>query len=244
LPAAPLSLALVIALAGWHGRREDQPFLDLAVIVPRARKLTPDLVTRAFIAAGLCKEDNPITFPQPICRDGDGWLALVDLPYGKKAADALKKQQDIAAALDIDEVQVFLDRIRGEAGSARRVALWVADVDVFARKPPVTALAKADQVDFWKGFRFGQDAANGRFNWSWSGLRCWSGPFPGWARPSPPGSRRRPPRWMRGCSCSSSTARAARTGSRSSWSPTATAPVPARPWSSTWYTCCASWSRT
>ncbi|HZD14636.1 MAG TPA: cell division protein FtsK, partial [Pseudonocardiaceae bacterium] len=43
-------------------------------------------------------------------------------------------------------------------GSARRVALWVADVDVFAQKPPVTALAKADQVDFWQGFRFGQDA--------------------------------------------------------------------------------------
>jgi DNA segregation ATPase FtsK/SpoIIIE, S-DNA-T family len=152
-PRSPLLLfALAIVLAGWHGRREDQPFLDPAIIVPRARKLTPDLVTRAFIAAGLCKEDNPITFPQPICRDGDGWLALVDLPYGKKAADALKKHQDIAAALDIDEVQVFLDRIRGEAGSARRIALWVADVDVFAQKPPVTALAKADQVDFWKGF--------------------------------------------------------------------------------------------
>jgi len=28
-----------------------------------------------------------------------------------------------SAALDIDEVQVFLDRIRGEGGSARRVAL-------------------------------------------------------------------------------------------------------------------------
>src|SRR5947209_8776173 len=158
-PRSPLLFfALAIALAGWHGRREDQPFLDPAIIVPRARKLTPDVVTRAFVAAGLCKEDNPITFPQPICRDGDGWLALVDLPYGKKAADALKKHQDIAAALDIDEVQVFLDRIRGEAGSARRVALWVADVDVFAQKPPVTALAKAESVDFWKGFRFGQDA--------------------------------------------------------------------------------------
>ncbi|HYZ37685.1 MAG TPA: cell division protein FtsK [Pseudonocardiaceae bacterium] len=158
-PRSPwLFLVLLVALAGWHGRRDDRPFLDPAIVVPRARKLTPDVVMRAFTAAGLCKEDNPITFPQPICRDGDGWLALVDLPYGKKAADALKKHLDLAAALDIDEVQVFLDRIRGEAGSARRVALWVADVDVFAQKPPVTALAKADQVDFWKGFRFGQDA--------------------------------------------------------------------------------------
>jgi S-DNA-T family DNA segregation ATPase FtsK/SpoIIIE len=149
---------LAVALAGWHGRRDDQPFLDHAVVVPRARKLTADLVTRAFQAAGLCKEDNPITFPQPICRDGDGWLAMVDLPYGKKAADALKKHQGIAAALDIDEVQVFLDRIRGEGGSARRVALWVADMDVFAQKPAVTTLTKAESVDFWQGFRFGQDA--------------------------------------------------------------------------------------
>ncbi len=113
---------------------------------------------RAFVAAGLCKEDNPVTFPQPICRDGDGWLALLDLPYGKKAADALKRHQDIAAALDIDEVQVFLDRIRGEGGSARRVSLWVSDVDVFAQKPPVTALATAESLDFWQGLRFGQDA--------------------------------------------------------------------------------------
>jgi S-DNA-T family DNA segregation ATPase FtsK/SpoIIIE len=158
-PQSPwLCLALAIALAGWHGRRDDQPFLDPAVVVPRARKLTADLVTRAFQAAGLCKEDNSITFPQPICRDGDGWLATVDLPYGKKAADALKKHQDIAAALDIDEVQVFLDRIRGEGGSARRVALWVADMDVFAQKPAVTTLAKVESIDFWQGFRFGQDA--------------------------------------------------------------------------------------
>lgn len=158
-PRSPwLFLVLLVALAGWHGRRDDRPFLDPAIVVPRARKLTPDVVMRAFTVAGLGKEDNPITFPQPICRDGDGWLALVDLPYGKKAADALRKHQDIAAALDIDEVQVFLDRIRGEGGSARRVALWVADVDVFAQKPPVTVLAKAESVDFWQGFRFGQDA--------------------------------------------------------------------------------------
>jgi DNA segregation ATPase FtsK/SpoIIIE, S-DNA-T family len=158
-PDSPLVfLSLAVLLAGWHGRREDKPFLDTALVIPRARKLTADLVTHAFTAAGLCKPDNPITFPQPICRDGDGWLAVIDLPYSKKASDALRKQEDIAAALDVDEVQVFLDRLRGDGGSARRVSLWVSDVDVFAQKPPVTALANMVAVDFWKGFRFGQDA--------------------------------------------------------------------------------------
>src|SRR5207248_1248477 len=51
-------LALMVALAGWHGRRENRPFLDPAVVVQRARKLTPDLVTHAFQAAGLAKADR------------------------------------------------------------------------------------------------------------------------------------------------------------------------------------------
>ncbi|MGH3669362.1 MAG: hypothetical protein ACRDSH_01820, partial [Pseudonocardiaceae bacterium] len=72
-PRSPLLfLALAVALAGWHARRKDRPFVDPAIIVPRARKLTGDVVSHAFIAAGLCKEDYPFTFPQPICRDGDG----------------------------------------------------------------------------------------------------------------------------------------------------------------------------
>jgi hypothetical protein len=158
---APLSVASPRSgggalLGGTGGGRTGHSWTRLSSC--RAPASSPRPCDARVPGGGLCKDDNTITFPQPICRDGDGWLALVDLPYGRKAADALKKHKGIAAALDIDEVQVFLDRIRSEGGSARRVALWVADVDVFAQKPPVTALAKVESVDFWQGFRFGQDA--------------------------------------------------------------------------------------
>ena len=97
--------------------------MDVAAIKPRVRKLTADVVTRAFLAAGLCKVDDPISFPMPIMRDGPGWRAVIDLPYGTKADTAIKKRNDLAAGLDLDEVQVWPERVRGTAGSARRLAL-------------------------------------------------------------------------------------------------------------------------
>src|SRR5437660_6583089 len=159
LPATPLLIAFVVGLLGWHGRRKDRPLIDAAVMSKvAARKLTADMVVRAFTAARLCKEDDPITFAQPIARDGKGWAAVIDLPYGSKASDAIKRREDLAAGLDIDEVQVFLSRHRGRDGSARRVTLWVADEDPYAEKPPISPLAALESLDFWKGFPFGLDA--------------------------------------------------------------------------------------
>lgn len=156
---SPLVLGAAVAGAGLLGRRKDRPLIDAAVMSnTAARKLTADMVVRAFVAAKLCKEDNAITFAQPIARDGKGWVAVIDLPYGTKASDAIKKRESIAAGLDIDEVQVFLSRHRGQNGSARRVTLWVADDDPYAEKPPVSPLAALESLDFWKGFPFGLDA--------------------------------------------------------------------------------------
>lgn len=159
-PAArvPTVLAL-IAAAGWYGRPLDRPMIDAAVVTaPGARPITPDLLVQAFTAAGLCKADNPITFGAPVVRDGAGWRAVVDLPFGETASKAVGRREQIAAGLDVDEVRVFLDRVRGTTGSARRVIVWVADTDPYAEKPPVTPLAKATTWDFWSPFPFGIDA--------------------------------------------------------------------------------------
>ena len=177
LPIFPV--VLVVGLAGWYGRPKDRPLIDPAVITaPGASKLTADRVMQAFEAAKLSKENDPVTFAQPIQRDGKGWLAVVDLPYGSKASDAVKRQEDIAAGLDIDEVQVFLDRHRGQGGSARRVSLWVADEDPYAQRPPVSPLARAESIDFWKGFPFGIDGRGRPVDLSliWTSLLCGSMP--------------------------------------------------------------------
>lgn len=146
-----------IAAFGYLGRRRDRPILDHARIAnPKARRLTEEMLTRAFIKATLCTEEDPIGLLQPVQRDGAGWLAFIELPYGKNVELATKKKLDIAGGLDVHEVQVFVDRIPGR--SPRMLQVWVADDDPYATKPPVTPMLDMERLDFWKGFPFGVDA--------------------------------------------------------------------------------------
>jgi len=157
-------LAAVVAVGGWLGRPADRPLFDHPVLPPSRVKITPDLLVEAFCAARLCnKHDDPdrhrtVAFLEPTHRDGNGYRAVVDLPGGHTAAKALTKRMEIAAGLGIDEVRVFLERVRGDDGSARRVLIWVADRDPYAAKPQVSPLAHAQRWDFWEPIPFGTDA--------------------------------------------------------------------------------------
>lgn len=152
-------MVIAITLLGWVGRALDRPLIERAVLPPHIQPITADMVLRAFIAAKLCTDDDPITFRAPgVHRDGDGWAAVIDLPYGHKAIEAIKKLDDIAAGLDVDEVQVFVERVRGDGGSARRISLWVANRDPYAVRPPLTPLAEVEKVNLWQAFPFGIDA--------------------------------------------------------------------------------------
>jgi S-DNA-T family DNA segregation ATPase FtsK/SpoIIIE len=153
--ALTLAALAGVELLGWVGRRPDRPIVTPATLTQAVRKLTPDVVVRAFISAGLCREDEPVTFAQPIQRDGRGWLAVVDLPYGKHYAQAAAKRESIASGLDVSPVTVFTDPA---PESARRVNLWVSDVDVFAQRAVSSPLAKAESVDLWQPVPFGLDA--------------------------------------------------------------------------------------
>jgi S-DNA-T family DNA segregation ATPase FtsK/SpoIIIE len=110
---------------------------------------------RAFAAAGLAKDSDQISFAQPIQRDGKGWLAVLDLPYGKTFAQAATKREALASGLNVNAVMVFVDP---DVLSARRVRLWVSDIDVFAQKPVASPLVKAEHFDFWQPIPFGVDA--------------------------------------------------------------------------------------
>jgi S-DNA-T family DNA segregation ATPase FtsK/SpoIIIE len=150
------AVVVAVVVLGFLGRREDKPIIGVAILGQQASKLTPDVVVRAFTAAGLCKEDNPIVFAQPIQRDGRGWLAVVDMPYGRHFSEAAKKRDALASGLNANPVTVFLDP--EPTASNRRVRLWVSDVDVFAQKPVVSPLAKLEVFDFWQPIPFGVDA--------------------------------------------------------------------------------------
>ena len=86
-----------VALLAHHGHPKDKPILHPATVTPRFRKLTADIVLRAYYAAKLGdpeKEGQQVTFGSTMARDGEGTRVLVDLPYGrtlKNAADAPPK---------------------------------------------------------------------------------------------------------------------------------------------------------
>lgn len=170
-----LAVALGIGLLGWHGRRKDRPIVDSGVIeAPGVRTITPDMVVAAFSAAGLGGEKDPITFQAPgVHRDGKGFAARIVLPIGVTVAKAVEKLEVIASGLDVQKVQVFLSQMPvASERSERRLMLWVADEDPYAKKTPITPLAKMDRLDFWKGFPFGIDAKGALVSWSlvFSGL--------------------------------------------------------------------------
>ena len=83
---------------------------------------------------------------------------MIDLPAGVTAIDAVGRREKIAAGLDIDEFRVFLERVRGTAGSARRIVVWVADRDPYETASPTSPLGTAKVWDFWRLFPFGADA--------------------------------------------------------------------------------------
>ncbi|WP_088283805.1 cell division protein FtsK [Kineosporia sp. A_224] len=152
-----VTVAVAMVVLAVIGTSHDRPLTDAAAIVPRARRLTAGVVERAFMAAKLASEKDPITFPLPIVRDGAGWRAVLDLPYSTTADQAIRKRDAIAAGLDLDESMVWPERVRGTTGSARRLALWVADEDPFGKPSGTWPLAQRGAVDLFAPFPFGQD---------------------------------------------------------------------------------------
>ncbi|MGW8380192.1 cell division protein FtsK [Streptomyces sp. ODS28] len=149
-----LVIAAMTSACGFAGAPADRPLIDPAKVTFRQRKLSSDIVTRAFAAAGLTTKDQGITFPRPIGRDGEGWRVVVDLPHGKSFADAQKRHESLASGIDVARTQLFLDK---DETSARRIVMWIADRDPLAVPAGPTPLLGATRVDFWKPFPWGVD---------------------------------------------------------------------------------------
>jgi hypothetical protein len=126
-------------------------------VTPRFRKLTADIVLRAYYAAKLGDPEKPgqqITFGGPMARDGEGSRVLVDLPYGKGTKDAVAAKDEIASGIDVTESQVF---IRRDPTSYRRHVLWVADRDPLAVPVGRTPLLAGRPTDIWQPAPMGLD---------------------------------------------------------------------------------------
>ncbi|HEX5405362.1 MAG TPA: cell division protein FtsK [Pseudonocardiaceae bacterium] len=157
---AVVSLALAVL-----GRRKDgSPGRKAVLAGPRTLTWTmdPQVLVDAFRDAKLIGKDETLRLVERATRVGDGWAITVDLPATRKATDVIKNREALASALAVDELQLSVERVRGNGGHAGRVAMWVADADPYATPPLRTPLLGVGQWDAWRPVPFGRDARDRR----------------------------------------------------------------------------------
>ncbi|MEV6630075.1 cell division protein FtsK [Actinoplanes sp. NPDC051470] len=157
--ALGLCLAVVVVFLAHIGRPEDRRIITPATVAGRFRRVNPDIILRAYYAAGLGHPDKPhqqVSFGSTMARDtsGTGSQVSIDLPYGKTFDDAVKARGAVASGLDVAVSQVFITR---DPSSHRRHTLWVADRDPLAQGAGRTPLLRGKATDIWQPAPFGLD---------------------------------------------------------------------------------------
>lgn len=101
-----LSGASVALALGRFGQPADTPVIHRAVELGTAPKLASDVVLRALGALGIpainqaqAKGGEGFKFTAPIARDGRGWRAEGDLPYGVTVTDVIDRRDKLASGL-------------------------------------------------------------------------------------------------------------------------------------------------
>lgn len=158
--------AVSVALAVLGRRRDGAPGRRAVLAGPRTLTWTmdPQVLVDAYRDAKLIGKDETLRLVERARRVGDGWAVTVDLPATRKAADVIKNREALASALAVDEVQLIVERVRGNGGHAGRVSMWVADSDPYASPPLRTPLLAAQRWDAWRPVPFGRDARDRRID--------------------------------------------------------------------------------
>ncbi|MGW7083314.1 cell division protein FtsK [Streptomyces sp. NPDC054871] len=157
-----LAVAALTAGLGFLGAPSDKPVISRAVVTTEVEKLTSGIVERSLGALGISeinkalgKGGEGIKFPAPITRDGPGWRADVDLPYGVTVPDILDRREKLASGLRRPLGCVWPEPVPDE--HAGRMVLWVGDKALNKVKPPAWPLAKSGSASLFKALPFGTD---------------------------------------------------------------------------------------
>lgn len=162
-PGWLLALAGVSIIAlGFAGQSHDAPLIGHAVVVPKAQKLTSEIVLGALASLGIgginqavAKGRNALAFSAPITRDGPGWRAEGDLPFGIEATEIIEKRGKLAAALRRPLGCVWPEGAAEE--NPGRLVLWVGDEDMNKSKQADWPFLKSGTVDLFKPAQIGTD---------------------------------------------------------------------------------------
>ncbi|MFD0061752.1 cell division protein FtsK [Streptomyces sp. NPDC056690] len=157
-----LSVSAVVMALGFNGRRVDDPVIHRAVEMPKATKLTSDVVLRALGSLGIpaisqaqAKGRDGFEFTAPITRDGPGWRAEGNLPFGVTVTDVIERREKLASGLRRPLGCVWPEAVPDE--HTGRLVLWVGDQDMSKAKQPAWPLAKSGTVDLFKPTAYATD---------------------------------------------------------------------------------------
>lgn len=154
-----LVIAVAVPVLARIGRPSDKRIVNPAVVTHRHRKLTSDIVLRAYYAAGLGHPEKPgqkIDFGSQMARDNTdtGSQVLVDVPYGTSFSEVMGRREKLASGLDVAMSQVYLSP---DKSSNRRHTLYVADVDPLGIPAGRTPLLDLKPRDIWNPAPLGLD---------------------------------------------------------------------------------------
>ncbi len=153
-----------VLLLGMAGQQPDAPVVGPAVLKTEVQKLTGSIVLRGLdsignqkISAAIKKggDMNGLKFTSEITRDGPGYRADLDLPYGITPEDIMEARKPLASGLrrKVGCVWPAPDPTEHEG----RLILWVGDKPMNETTKPAWPLLKAGQVDLFKPVVFGND---------------------------------------------------------------------------------------
>ncbi|MEW2082353.1 cell division protein FtsK [Streptomyces sp. NPDC005283] len=153
-----------VLLLGYAGQEKDAPVIGPAVLKTELQKLTGSIVLRGLDAIGNAKisaavkkggDMNGMRFTSEITRDGPGYRADLDLPYGVTPEDIMEARKPLASGLrrKLGCVWPAPDPDEHEG----RLILWVGDRPMNETSKPAWPLLKDGQVDLFKPVVFGND---------------------------------------------------------------------------------------
>ncbi|MGW2186599.1 cell division protein FtsK [Streptomyces sp. NPDC001719] len=168
-PGWLMVLASAVVLAcGFRGAPQDHPVIGPAVLKTELQKLTGPIVLRALDNIGNAKlsaaikkggEMNGLRFTSEITRDGPGYRADLDLPWGVTPEDIMEERKALASGLrrKVGCVWPAADPEEHEG----RLVLWVGDKPMNETTKPPWPLLKSGSVDLFKPVVFGNDQRMG-----------------------------------------------------------------------------------
>ncbi|MEV6110977.1 cell division protein FtsK [Streptomyces sp. NPDC052109] len=153
-----------VLLLGMGGQQPDAPVIGAAVMRTELQKLTGTIVLRGLDSIGIPKitaaikkggDMDGMRFTSEIVRDGPGYRADLDLPYGVTPDDIMEKRESLASGLRRKVGCVWPSGDPDEHEG--RLVLWVGDRPMNETTKPAWPLLKDGRVDLFKPVIFGND---------------------------------------------------------------------------------------